>query len=80
MEKNVALSKIIKEVGSVSDLAKILGVSQSYVSNWLSGDREIPATKVRLLVGLSNGKVTEEDLRPDVFYKFRKEMLKLKGL
>mgnify|MGYP003353043352 CR=1 FL=1 len=69
MKQNKSLAKIVKEVGSVSELAKQLGVSQPCVSNWLSGKRQIPATKVKLLVELSNGKVSEEDLRPDVFCK-----------
>ena len=69
MKKNKPLLKIVKEIGSVSELAVLVGVSQPTVSNWLSGRKAIPATKVRLLVELSNGKVSEEDLRPDVFYK-----------
>jgi DNA-binding transcriptional regulator YdaS (Cro superfamily) len=68
MKKNKPLLKIIKEVGSATELAKKLKVSQPYVSHWLSGRKPIPATKVKLLVELSNGKVTEEELRPDVFY------------
>ena len=72
MEKNKPLLKIVKEVGSVSELAKRIGVTQPCVSHWLSGIRKIPATKVKLLVELSNGKVREEDLRPDVFNTPRK--------
>lgn len=68
MKKNEPLLKIINEVGSVTELARQLNVSQPYVSHWLSGTKPIPATKVKLLVELSNGKVTEEELRPDVFY------------
>lgn len=67
MKQHKSLSKIVKEVGSVSELAKKVGVSQPYVSQWLSRKKPIPATKVKLLVALSNGKVTEEELRPDVF-------------
>jgi DNA-binding transcriptional regulator YdaS (Cro superfamily) len=73
MKKHKALSKIIKEVGSVSELAKRIKVTQPCVSHWLSGIRKIPATKVKLLVELSNGKVSEEELRPDVFCKPRKK-------
>ena len=76
MKKNKPLSKIIKEVGSVSELARQLNVSQPYVSLWLSNKKPIPATKVKLLVELSNGKVTEEELRPDVFYNPRRKKLK----
>lgn len=72
MEKNKPLLKIVKEVGSVSELAKRIGVTQPCVSHWLSGIRKIPATKVKLLVELSNGKVREEDLRPDVFNTLHK--------
>lgn len=69
MKENKPLLKIVKEVGSVSKLAKLIGSSQPTVSNWLSKRQSIPATKVKLLVKLSNGKVTEEELRPDVFGK-----------
>ena len=66
---NKQLLKIVKEVGSVSELAKLLNVSHSYVSNWVAERKKIPAEKVRLLVALSNGKVQDFDLRPDVFYE-----------
>lgn len=61
------LMKIVNEVGSVTDLADLLKVSRTYVSNWLHNQRPIPATQVKKLVELSNGKVTEKELRPDVF-------------
>ena len=67
MKKNQALLMIIEEVGSVSELAKLLDVSQPYVSNWLYGRRLIPATQVKKLAELSKGKVKAKDLRPDVF-------------
>jgi len=69
MKQSKPLQKVIDEVGSVSELARLLDVSQPYVSHWLAGRKKIPATKVKLLVELSNGKVTEEELRPDVFGK-----------
>lgn len=79
MGKHKALSKVIKEVGSVSELAKRVKVTQPCVSHWLYGIRKIPATKVKILVELSNGRVTEEELRPDVFYGPRKKRLKSKS-
>lgn len=68
MKKHKALLKVIKEVGSATKLAKELNVSLPHLSNWVNGRRKIPATKVRFIVKLSNGKVTEDELRGDVFY------------
>jgi len=68
MKKNQALLMIIEEVGSVSELAKLLDVSQPYVSNWLYGRRLVSATtQVKKLVELSKGKIKAKDLGPDVF-------------
>ncbi len=67
MKQNAALLKVVAEVGSVSELARMLGVSRTHVSNWVAGRRTIPATKVHYLVKLANGKVTPQELRPDVF-------------
>jgi DNA-binding transcriptional regulator YdaS (Cro superfamily) len=67
MKKNAALLKIVKRVGSITELAEILGVSRPHVGNWVYGRRKIPPRLVKKLVSLSGGEVTPEDLRPDIF-------------
>ena len=67
------LLKIVDKVGSISDVAKIIGVSRQSVSMWLNNHRPISAKAVKQLVALSDGEVTEEQLRPDVFYEPKKK-------
>lgn len=61
------LKLIVKEVGSITELAMSLGVSRTYVSNWVHGHRPIPIKKVKELVNFSHGKIKPKDLRPDIF-------------
>lgn len=67
MRINKALLKVIKEVGSRSDFADIIGYSESHVRCMLCGARKVPPKIVNLLVELSNGKVSANELRPDIF-------------
>lgn len=67
MNTKNALLKIVKIVGSQAELARQLKVSQGNVSDWIDGRRNVPAKKVRPLVLLSKGTITEKDLRPDIF-------------
>jgi len=73
MGQNKVLSKIVTKVGSVSEVARQLGVSRQSVSGWLNSHRPISAKAVKQLVALSDGEVTEEQLRPDVFYEPKRE-------
>ena len=61
------LKLIVKEAGSITELALLLGVSRTYVSHWVHGHRPIPIKKVKALVKLSYGKIKPKDLRPDIF-------------
>ena len=67
MNTKSALLKIVKIVGSQAELARQLKVSQGNISDWIVGRRNVPAKKVRPLVLLSKGTITEKDLRPDIF-------------
>ncbi len=67
MKKEKALMKVIEKVGSTNELARILGCSASYVSNWTSGYRKIPIKYVKKIVELSEGELRKKDLRPDVY-------------
>lgn len=64
---NLLIEKAIKKCGSQKALADATGVHQSFVSQWLNGDRPVPATKCRAIEAATGGDVTASDLRPDVF-------------
>lgn len=66
--ENKAFLKVIESVGSKSELAKLLGYSVSHIRAILCGAKNVPAKVVLKLVELSNGSVTAQQLRPDVFY------------
>jgi len=68
MDKNKILLKVTKKVGSIAELARRLGVSRGHMNNIIKGTRAIPPKMVRELVFLSENKITEEELRPDIFY------------
>lgn len=67
MKKNFALVKVIKKVGSMKALSDKLGVSASYISHLAKGRKKIPIKYLSKLVKLSDGEVTREELRPDVY-------------
>ena len=67
MKKNKALLKVIKKVGSMADLAHILGCNKANVSRWANGIHDVPVKYVKKIALLSEGEVTRKDLRPDVF-------------
>ena len=68
MDTNKKLLKLVKKVGSMSELARLLGVSRGYVNNMIKQRKAISPKLVKELVFLSDGELTEEELRPDVFY------------
>jgi DNA-binding transcriptional regulator YdaS (Cro superfamily) len=68
MNKQQALMKIITKVGSQSELARRLGVTRDYVNHMVKGRSQISSKLVKKLVLLSEGEITEKDLRPDIFY------------
>lgn len=61
------IRKAVEILGGTTDLAKAVGVNPSFVSQWLNGTRPVPATRCRAIEIATDGKVTREDLRPDVF-------------
>src|SRR5258705_10841499 len=52
--------------GTYSDLAKLLGISQSAISQWIKKQR-VPLRRALQIEALTGGLVTKEELRPDVF-------------
>lgn len=53
--------------GTQRHLADALGVSPSFISQWLSGIRKVPASMCQDIEDLTGGEVKCEELRPDVF-------------
>lgn len=57
--------------GGQSKLARAIGVSQQRVWNWLHRDQAVPARYCKDIEAATGGRVTAEELRPDVFGKPR---------
>ena len=60
-----AIAKAVEIVGSQTALAKMLGVKQAHVWNWLHVHKRSPAKYIRRISQATNGKVTESDLLKD---------------
>jgi len=67
MSKNKALLKVVKKVGSMSELGRILHCNKSNISRWANGVHKIPTKYVKKLVELSDKELRREDFRPDVY-------------
>ena len=52
---------------SQGDLAKLLDVHASMVSQWASGRRPISALMARKLEEATDGEIRREHVRPDIF-------------
>src|SRR5258708_26045128 len=64
---NAALHKARAAAGGKdTDLARLLGISQSAVSQWKTKQR-VPLRRALQIEALTGGQVTKEELRPDVF-------------
>ena len=66
MDKVNALKNAVEIFGSVTALARALGVRQSTVSNWFIRGR-VPAERCVEIQRLTKGEVAANKLRPDVF-------------
>jgi DNA-binding transcriptional regulator YdaS (Cro superfamily) len=64
-----ALDKAIFLAGGVTALAEKLGVRQSVVSNWKTrgSNPRVPAERCIAIEQATDGAVTRQELRPDVF-------------
>jgi DNA-binding transcriptional regulator YdaS (Cro superfamily) len=64
-----AIERAIKCFGSQSAMAAVLGVKQPTVSEWLRGDRQVPAERCLLIERETTARgapVLCEELRPDM--------------
>ena len=58
----------IDHVGSISNFARLLGVTPQAVCFWRDGKRRIPADKCPLIEQATGGAISCEVLRPDVMW------------
>lgn len=65
MDRNAALQKAIDMHGNASALARALGVSFVAVYKWRKG--QVPPERALEIERLTDGAVTRQDLRPDLF-------------
>lgn len=61
------LSEYVSRRGAVSELADKLGIAHSMVSRWARGKRRVPATRAQDIEAATDGAVTCQEMRPDVF-------------
>ena len=62
------------EFGTLGNLASKLGIKEAAVYMWVSR-KQIPLKHIRKLIELSEGRLTKEMLRPDLFKKDWNELL-----
>ena len=68
--KHPAVQRAIQLAGgSQNDLAKALGVSQALVGAWLNNVKPVTAKRAVQIEQTFSGKVTREELRPDLFVR-----------
>lgn len=71
-DKNTALARAIRAVGSQSDFGRLVGRAQSSVHFWLKNDRQLPAELVATVEAappVVAAGITRYDLRPDLFIR-----------
>lgn len=64
---NPQVERALEYFDNQTAFAKAIGVCQSMVSQWLRNTRPVSPKKCRLIEAATNGEVTREDLRPDIF-------------
>lgn len=64
-----AIRKAVEAMGSQTALAEAIGVSQGLVWQWCNGRLRVPAERCAGIERATEGKVTRQMLRPDLFEK-----------
>lgn len=73
MERNnlalatAALQRAVDLSGGQNALARMIGVGQGHVWYWLRRSKRIPAERAAQVERATDGAVTKEELRPDLF-------------
>ena len=63
-----ALRKAIDIAGGQTALAKLIGgVNQRHIWNWLNRDKQVPAERVLAIEAALEGRVSRNELRPDIY-------------
>lgn len=68
--KSLALEKITKQYGGVSNFASFLGVKPPVVSSWLTGGVLVPIKHALAIEILTQGKFKARELRPDIMKQY----------
>ena len=58
--------KMRVEFGSLYRLSQLLGLTTNAVYQWQNG-RKIPLRHIKTIEGLSEGRITRLEMRPDIF-------------
>jgi DNA-binding transcriptional regulator YdaS (Cro superfamily) len=61
------LQEAIDWAGGQSALARLIGVQQPHVWNWLNRDNKLPLERALAIERATMGKVTVAKLRPDLY-------------
>lgn len=61
------IQRAIDHFGGRQKLAKAAGVSVQAISFWLNGERQITPECANRIHAATNGEVSRDDLRPDIF-------------
>ena len=69
------IKRACEEVGGRIALAKLIGVSPSYVSQLIAGARPLPVERCPEIERATSGAVTRRDLRPDDWWLFWPELV-----
>ena len=61
------LLEAVEWAGGQTQLAKLIGVQQPHVWNWLNRDNKLPLERALAIERATRGKVTVAKLRPDLY-------------
>ncbi|MEI7216245.1 helix-turn-helix domain-containing protein [Pectobacterium carotovorum] len=69
-KESPALKDACLDIGGQASMARLLGVSAPTINQWVNGVRPIPAERCLEIEKITQGKVTCEELRPDVDWAY----------
>lgn len=64
---NVHIKKAVDILGSQTKLANACGVKQAHIWNWLNRNKLITLENALMIERATEGKVSKEDIRPDLY-------------
>ena len=62
-----SIQQAVEIAGGQTALAKMVGVSQPHIWNWLNRDNKLPLERALAIERATMGKVTVAKLRPDLY-------------